>query len=291
MGTTLNMKLLLTTTLCLVSVHVRAKYFLVETGEKGVGENGGAGQGYESGSDYSDDASEGSTSPPDEDSKKSDGGSESSGDDSESSGGDAVKAPSGGDPENSGGDSDESDGGIMGLIANLIPKTFDDAYDMASNIFPALKDAKVKESLFKLYENKRPIFEDMPEVLEKLVPTLKPIFEAVVNEKEISEKDTLKYKKEFHTHAGPILKKLADAANEVLPGLEVIAEGSVDDLMKQMSFLDGEIKQLVEDSLHWGNKLLKSFIKIVKTDDAGKKESEQSAQKENKEENGSDYGF
>merc|ERR1719309_1867147 len=161
----------------------------------------------------------------------------------------------------------------MGLIANLIPKTFDDAYDMASNILPVLKDAKVKESLFKLFENKRPIFEGMPEVLEKLVPTLKPIFEAVVNEKEISDEDTLKYKKEFRTHARPILKKLADAANEVLPGLEVIAEGSVDDLMKQMSFLNGEIKQLVEDSLHWGNKLLKSFIKIIKTEEETSDES------------------
>ena len=46
----------------------------------------------------------------------------------------------------------------------------------------------------------------MPEVLEKLVPTLKPIFEAVVNEKDIPDEDALKYKKEVLTHAGPMLK-------------------------------------------------------------------------------------
>jgi len=159
----------------------------------------------------------------------------------------------------------------MGLIANLIPKTFDEAYNLASGILPVLDDAKVKESLFNLFENRRPIFEEMPEVLKKLVPTLKPIFEAVANEKEISDEDTLKYKKEIVTHAKPLLKKLADATKEVLPGLEAIAEANVD--MKQMSFLDGEIKQLVEDSLRWGNKLLKSFIKIVKTEEQTSDES------------------
>ena len=40
-----------------------------------------------------------------------------------------------------------------------------------------------------------------------------------------------------------------------------------------MSFLKGEIKQLVEDSLHWGNKILKSFIKIVKTEEQTSDES------------------
>jgi len=273
---------LLTTALCLASVHVRAKYFLVETeeGVSGIAEVGdNTAKDYESGSDYSDsdyDLEGGKSPPDDKDSKKSDGGSESSGDDSESSGGDNASP-------NGYSDNSDGDNPILNIIASLIPKTFDDAYGLASEILPLFKNERIKKMVYTLYEKRENLLGDMPEILEALVPTLKPIFEAVANDKEISDEDTLKYKKEIVKHAKPMLKNLADVTKEVLPGLEALTEGSVDDVMKQLSFLDGEIKQLVEDSLHWGNKLLNSFIKIVKTEDSSENKSDESAQEEYKE--------
>merc|ERR1719154_498409 len=58
-------------------------------------------------------------------------------------------------------------------LKEVIPKTADDLFDMLESMVPGMK--KLQEPVVKTIKNFWPVAKDYPDVLEKMLPTLKDI--------------------------------------------------------------------------------------------------------------------
>merc|ERR1712105_477905 len=88
--------------------------------------------------------------------------------------------------------------------------------------------AETKKPVLKMYKSMRPVFEEMPTVLEKLVEPFTKVFHAVVNGGKVSDKEKLFLVNKIFTDAGPIFKKLGKTVKDIAPIMEGISNFDVD---------------------------------------------------------------
>ena len=97
------------------------------------------------------------------------------------------------------------------IIKALIPKTNDELFAILDKIIPGMKG--LQKPIEMTIINFGPVMEDCPNVLEKLVPTLKEIISAVVRHKTVSDEEFIKFGKSLLDEGGQHLRDWAKATH------------------------------------------------------------------------------
>merc|ERR1712050_754175 len=92
---------------------------------------------------------------------------------------------------------------------DFIPKTVDELFDLIEKILPGTKE--LQGPVVKTVKNFGPVFAESPDVLEKLLPTLKEI---IAGGKDASDEKMKKWKKSLLEIGGPLLKKYFKAMKD-----------------------------------------------------------------------------
>jgi len=119
--------------------------------------------------------------------------------------------------------------------------------ELTKILFPGLKN--LDESVTDIWL----LLKEEPNIVRKMIPTLKEILEAIRNEKEISDKMVLKWGKTFQKSYGPFLKKWIKALRKVpidrllkiLNGIELDVDDSVDEVFSWMKEILEITKELI----------------------------------------------
>jgi len=147
------------------------------------------------------------------------------------------------------------------LVRSLIPKNTDEFFDIAEEIVPGMKalQAPVEETWLLL----QPVLLELPDVAEKVTPTLIEIRKEVQGDAEISDENFVKWGKSLVSEGRPFAKKALD--NFVAAPLEDIAKklGSSGVVSKIKEFL-GEDLSGIDEAVAWLEQM-GSIVHKIKT--------------------------
>ena len=124
---------------------------------------------------------------------------------------------------------------------------------MMDELVPGMKD--LQKPLLKTLENLWPILEEDPDIIEKQMPTLKEITNAVVEERHISDKEFAKWGNSLlHSGGSHLRKKIKAFKNspieELIEKIQALNFDNVED------FLEADQLEIFKGVVAWSNGML-----------------------------------
>merc|ERR1712179_903318 len=156
-------------------------------------------------------------------------------------------------------------GGLLGdpeLIKSLIPKNMDELFELLESFVPGMR--QLQAPIQKTWSLLHPVLKDLPDVAEKVSPTLIEIRKALQADEDISDEQFAKWGKALVKDGRPFAKKAIDnfieaPLEEIINKLE--STGVVD---KIKEFLGEEHKKMLDEAVDWSKKIIDVVLKIKK---------------------------
>jgi len=164
------------------------------------------------------------------------------------------------------------------MVKSLVPKDMGALFDFVERIIPGAK--ALKDPIEKTVHHLIPILKELPDVLEKLAPTLREIRKAVGGEGKISDKQLLQWGREMLSQ-GKHFARIAIKSIQNMPIEQLIAVSEEHDLQSKVLKLilsEKQIKKLADDhaggntrgGLPWAKTLVATIVKIMKDSPSNK---------------------
>jgi len=142
-------------------------------------------------------------------------------------------------------------------------------FNFVERIIPGAK--ALKDPIEKTVHHLIPILKELPDVLEKLAPTLREIRKAVGGEGKISDKQLLQWGREMLSQ-GKHFARIAIKSIQNMPIEQLIAVSEEHDLQSKLFLSEKQIKKLADDhaggntsgGLPWAKRLVATIVKIMK---------------------------
>merc|ERR1719341_3202231 len=154
-------------------------------------------------------------------------------------------------------------GGLLGdpdLIKSLIPKNMDELFELLESFVPGMR--QLQAPIQKTWSLLHPVLKDLPEVAEKVSPTLIEIRKALQGDQDISDEQFAKWGKALVKDGKPFAKKAID--NFIEAPLEDIIKAKDIIVPKIKEFLGEEHKRMLDEAVAWCKKIVDVVLKIKK---------------------------
>merc|ERR1719341_1444698 len=157
-------------------------------------------------------------------------------------------------------------GGLLGdpdLIKSLIPKNMDELFELLESFVPGMR--QLQAPIQKTWSLLHPVLKDLPDVAEKVLPTLIEIRKALQADEDISDEQFAKWGTALVKDGRPFAKKAID--NFIEAPIEDIIKGFEDSgvVDKIKEFLGEEHKRMLDEAVDWSKKIVDVVLKIKKS--------------------------